>query len=503
MKLRESICAVLIGAGMLCFSSAEVIGESDNISEPKKYEANWNSLNSRPTPKWFLDAKFGIFIHWGVYAVPGWSPRGEYSEWYWNRMHDRNPRNPWWRYHVENFGGDFDYFDFAPMFKAKHYDPAFWADLFVKSGAKYVVPTSKHHDGYAIWPSAEANKAWGRAWNSMDVGPERDLLGELANECRKRDLKFGFYYSLYEWYNPIWLKDRKEYVQHHLFPQFKDVVTRYSPDLIFSDGEWDMHSRDWKSEELLAWLYNESPCKEEVIVNDRWGNECRHKNGGYYTTEYAAGMQNDDHAWEESRGMGNSYGYSRRETAEEYKSSRYFIISLADTVSRGGNLLLDIGPDEDGLIPPIMQQKLLDIGDWLKVNGEAIYETRCAARTTEWTEGIRPEQKRGQYMIKDSILDQIGQKPVGENARKKCFFTRKGDTNFAITAGWPGDTLTIKLIKTSPETEVTLLGREGKLDYTVDGERLTIKMPPLNVDQVPCQYAYSFKITHSEILPEK
>ena len=501
MKIKEYVVAALTVASVLGLSFTQTAA-ADAADAGKKYEANWESLNSRPTPQWFSDAKFGIFIHWGIYAVPGWAPKGQYSEWYWNWISNKSDDNPSWVYHRDNFGKDFSYKDFAPMFKAQLYDPAFWADLFVKSGAKYVVPTSKHHDGFAIWPSAEASRTWGHPWNSMEVGPHRDLLGDLGKACRDRGLRFGFYYSLYEWYNPLWQKDHKRYVDEHMIPQFKDVVTRYSPDIIFSDGEWDMPSKDWKSEELLAWVYNESPCKEEVIVNDRWGRECRHHNGGYYTTEYAAGMDNDAHPWEESRGMANSYGYSRREAAEEYKTSRYFIISLADTVSRGGNLLLDIGPDEYGLIPTIMQQRLLDIGDWLRVNGEAIYGTRCAKRTTEWTDGERPDQKRGQFMVTDSIMDQIGQTPKGDSARKKCFFTRKGHTNYAITTGWPGKTLTIKNIKVDPETEVTMLGVEGKLDYKVDGKTLTITVPQLSVDEVPCLYAYSFRITHSEILPE-
>ena len=168
-------------------------------------------------------------------------------------------------------------------------------------------------------------------------------------------------------------------------PQFRDVVTRYQPSIIFSDGEWDMASKDWKSESLLAWLFNESPCKDEVVVNDRWGNDCRHKHGGYWTTEYAAGLQDGSHPWEESRGMAYSYGLNRAERVDDYKTGREFVLTLIDLVSRGGNLLLDIGPAADGTIPPLMEQRLLEIGDWLKVNGEAIYGTRFAGRSENLT----------------------------------------------------------------------------------------------------------------------
>ncbi|HEX8203018.1 MAG TPA: alpha-L-fucosidase, partial [Isosphaeraceae bacterium] len=325
------------------------------------YEANWDALDRRPTPEWYLDAKFGVFIHWGVYSVPAWGPVGQYAEWYWNRIENRTPENPWWQFHRKNYGEGFAYQDFAPRFTAELFDARRWADLFARAGVRYVVPTSKHHEGFALWPSAEASRTWGRPWNAAEIGPRRDLLGELAEATRARGLKFGFYYSLYEWYNPLWKADRARYVAEHMTPQFKDVVTRYKPAIIFSDGEWDLPSTDWKSEELLAWLFNESPCKDEVVVNDRWGKDCRHKHGGYWTTEYAAGLQDGSHPWEESRGMAFSYGLNRAERVDDYKTGREFILVLVDLVSRGGNLLLDIGPAADGTIPPLMEQRLLEI----------------------------------------------------------------------------------------------------------------------------------------------
>ena len=175
------------------------------LAGAQPYQPNWESLDARPTPEWFLDAKFGIFIHWGVYSVPSWGKVGEYAEWYWNKMHDQKPDNPWWQYHKANYGENFDYKDFAPQFRAELFNADQWADIFARSGAKYIVPTSKHHEGFCLWPSAEASKTWGRPWNAAEIGPKRDLMREMSEAVRKRGMKFGFYYSLYEWYNPLWL----------------------------------------------------------------------------------------------------------------------------------------------------------------------------------------------------------------------------------------------------------------------------------------------------------
>lgn len=481
-----------------------VAGWITTASAQAKYEPKWESLDKRTSPEWFLDAKFGIFIHWGVYAVPAWGAPQQYSEWYWYRLNEKKKgTNIWREFHNKIYGENFEYKDFAPQFRAELWNPEHWADVFARSGAKYVVPTSKHHDGFAIWPSAEASRAWGRPWNSMEIGPKRDLLGELGDAVRKRGLKYGFYYSLYEWYNPIWLSDRKKYVTEHLFPQFKDVVTRYQPAIIFSDGEWDMQSSDWRSEELLAWLFNESPCKNEVVVNDRWGKDCRHKHGGYFTTEYAAGMKDASHAWEESRGMAYSYGYNRAETLDQYKTAREFIMVLCDLVSRGGNLLLDIGPDADGTIPVIMEERLTEIGDWLKVNGEAIYSTRYAGRGCQWSLGTPPEQKYGEYMIKYNVMDQIGQTAQNGVAKKQMFFTRKPDALYAITTGWPGKKLVIRDIKVPKKAIITMLGVPGKLEYKIKGTTLTVETPELNPENTPCRHAYAFKISGGELLPEK
>jgi len=373
---------LLITVGALAASPAAVCQGSARPREDKKYEASWASLDKRPIPRWYTDAKFGIFIHWGVYSVPSWGPKGKYAEWYWHDMQDK--KGPTWKFHERVYGRSFPYQDFAPMFRAELFDPNQWADVFARSGARYVVLTSKHHEGFCLWPNRQANKAWGRPWNSVDTGPKRDLLGDLTGAVRARGLKMGFYYSLYEWYNPLYLHDFKKFRDEHFFPQLKDLVTRYKPAVIFGDGEWEHTAAEWRTPELLAWLYNDGGCGADLVVNDRWGSDTRGKHGGYYTTEYGGFTDfkaGPGHAWEENRGMGASYGYNRNEALEDYRSTDALVRLLVETVSQGGNLLLDIGPTADGRIPVIMQERLAGIGNWLKVNGDAIYGTTFAPFT--------------------------------------------------------------------------------------------------------------------------
>jgi alpha-L-fucosidase len=468
------------------------------------YQANWASLDKRPTPAWFSRAKFGIFIHWGVYSVPAFAAVGVrnenlYAEWYWNSLtQGKNAKTatargaPTWAFHQRVYGADFQYADFAPLFKAEMFDPDQWADIFVRSGARYVVPTSKHHDGYAIWPSAEASRTWGRPWNSAEIGPKRDLLGDLSAAVRKRGLKMGFYYSLYEWYNPLWLSDRKRYVDEHMIPQFKDVVTRYRPDIIFSDGEWDMESAAWRMPEALAWLFNESAVKDTVVINDRWGKETRHLHGGYYTTEYTAGMSSGAHPWEESRGMAYSYGYNRMERLGDYQTERDFILMLVDLVSRGGNLLLDIGPTGDGRIPVIMEERLTQIGDWLRINGEAIYDSVPWRVSRQWGSGAVPKFEEKQYRAEYN-LKKLVDNPDAGNARIDAFFTAKGDAVYAILPRWPAEIVIQGLASTG--VRATLLETGQALQARASGKDLAIRLPALSPDTIASRHAYVVKLT--------
>lgn len=441
------------------------------------YAPSWESLDKRPVPAWFEDSKFGIFIHWGVYSVPSWGPTGDsvgvydkYAEWYWNKLTNtaskvnRNFR----QFHLGTYGPNFRYQDFAPMFKAELFDPDQWAELFRESGAKYIVLTSKHHEGFTLWPSAQS---WN--WNSVDVGPHRDLCGDLTAAVKKAGLRMGFYYSLYEWYNPVYQKTPEIYVDEHMIPQMKDLVTRYTPDILWTDGEWDKPSKDWKSEQFLAWLYNESPVKQDIVVNDRWGSETRSKHGGIYTTEYGLvgdkeGIDNTVyHPWEECRGIGTSFGYNRTEGLSDYSTTEKLIKLLVSTVSAGGNLLLDIGPAADGTIPVIMQQRLSDIGKWLKVNGEAIYGTRAFIRS-----------------MKDAVIN--------PEVNKSIFFTKKEKDVYMICTEWPSGPVVLSTAGLSGQVTATMLGTEKPLKVNTSGNKLTITPPPLTPDDY--QPAYVFRI---------
>jgi alpha-L-fucosidase len=456
------VCCILIG-----------ILHSERLYSQQKYEADWASIDSRPIPQWFNEAKFGIFIHWGLYSVPAWGPVPSdgvgiydcYAEWYWAQLLNKQSKvNPLFTtFHNKTYGENFKYQDFVKDFKCEMFNPEEWAKLFRESGARYVVLTSKHHDGFALWPSAQS---WN--WNSMDVGPHRDLLGDLGKAVRKEGLRMGFYYSLYEWFNPLYKENFEKYVDDHMMPQLKDLVNRYNPDIIWTDGEWDHPSKDWKSTEFLAWLFNNSPVKSTVVVGDRWGKETRSKHGDFYTTEYDL-VNNDNvkdkkitHTWVETRGIGNSFGYNRNEKLEDYSTSEQLIHLLIEKVAGGGNLMLNIGPTADGRIPVIMQQRLMDMGKWLKINGEAIYGT------LPWKVAKQPEIQ--------------------------AYFTTKGKDLYVICTQYPGKTIAVRDVGKKPET-VTLLGSSIQVKFSYDGKNVHIVPPPVSPADNPCEYAWVFKLS--------
>lgn len=484
---------------------AMVIAAGFGAVTAQSSSAGWDRIDNREIPEWFADAKFGIFIHWGVYSVPAWTPSGTYSEWYqyWlqteslfgnGRFTGREVAD----FHRQTFGEGASYFDLAPAFKAELYDPREWADLFRRAGVRYAVMTSKHHDGFAMWPSREASTNWGFPWNAAEIGPRRDLVGEYMEAMRAAGIKTGLYYSLYEWFHPWYKSDFPRFVEQHFLPQFKDLIQRYRPEIVWADGEWEHPSADWRSLEALNWLLDESAAPPGVLINDRWGKETRHRHGSFFTTEYETEGVAQSRPWEECRGMALSFGFNRDEDADDYVSPKVLLLMLVDIVSRGGNLLLDIGPSADGKIPVIMQERLLQMGKWLERNGEAIYGTRPWVRPVQWGgEGephqfVRTETLRyipGNYILKQTVDAEPG------HSFKEVFFTAKGDSVFAILPEWPGETVRIRDFDGTGELKVRLLGFEEDLYWRRDGADVLIRMPAFSPEIASPEDIYVLELT--------
>jgi alpha-L-fucosidase len=253
------------------------------------------------------------------------------------------------------------------------------------------------------------------------------------------------------------------YVDDHVIPQLEELVTEYQPAVIFADaGEWDEDEDFWKTKKFLAWLYNDAPNKDEVVVNDRWARGMPGNHGDYYSSEYqdVEGI-GAGHPWEESRGMGRSYGFNRAENINHYRTSKELVHELIDVVSRGGNLLLNVGPTADGRIPVIMQQRLRDIGSWLASNGEAIFGTQ------PWGTGSGPAVR----------------------------YTRDGTTLYAHVLEWPEGDVRIDGLDPGEDLTVTLLGYERSVEWHVDGQSVVFSPPLMSPREMPSPYAYVFKIS--------
>lgn len=350
-------------------------GEPTIIDVTGKFvQPTWESLNKRGYPQWFQDAKLGIFIHWGLYSVPAYASKEGYGEWFYRGLMQKVPeRMRIMSYYADTTKPVFDqYKELTKYWHAELWNPDEWTQLFKDAGAKYVVLVTKHHDGYCLWDSEFQPE-----WNSVVSGPKRNIVEELNESVRKAGLRMGFYYSLPEWSNPlhIWMEDPddsiSDYVNDYMVPQFKELVERYKPDLIFSDGDWNNTADQLRSPYLISWYYN--TVGPDAIVNNRWGNGTKH---GFLTPEYSAGITNTEVPWAECRGFGRSFGLNRNEDLDNYMTDKELIQHFVELVAHGGGMTLNVGPYADGTIPLIQQERLRALGNWLKINGEAIYGTR-------------------------------------------------------------------------------------------------------------------------------
>jgi alpha-L-fucosidase len=429
-------------------------------------------------PAWFNEAKIGIFVVWGPYSVPGWAPKGQYAEWYGQRVASNN--EAFRAYHDRVWGADVDYDTFARKFTADAFDPNAWADLFARAGARYVVTVSNYHDGFAMYPTSYGISKYSDRWNAMDMGPRRDVLGELNAAGRRRGLRMGIYYSLYEWWHPLTLAGEVDrFVAEHLHPKFKEVVTRYRPPVIFLDGEWSHPYQTWRSEELAAWLYNESPVKDEVVVNDRWG-QVRSRYGDYFSSEYGGGNYPPTHPWQEDRGIGHSYGYNRNEDIEDYNTRGELLRLLCRVAANGGNLLLDVGPTGDGRIPPIMQERLLQMGQWLAQYGEAIYGSQASPfwpRRFAWGECTVRDNRLYLHLF-DATRKAVTLSGMASGIRQAVLLPDR--TPLALERTENGWRILLPEHKPDPDVSVIALDLEGPLQVDtrpIQDEKGEIRIP--------------------------
>ncbi|TDD94952.1 alpha-L-fucosidase [Jiangella asiatica] len=347
-------------------------------------------MHHRPVPDWYLDAKFGIFVHWGPYSVPAWAvPTGElgavdpglfmrsspYAEWYANTV--RIDGSPAAEHHRAVYG-DLPYPRFLDAWRAERFEAADWARLFRAAGARYAVLTTKHHDGACLWDAPGTPE-----YNTARRGPRRDLVAEVAGAVRAEGLLFGAYYSGgLDWHvrdlPPLTHPDQlgavgrprdagyARYAQAHV----ENLIARYRPDVLWNDIDWPDAGKD-ELPALFDRYYREVP---EGVVNDRWGVE----HCDFRTSEYQSGRANEttDRPWEHCRGIGLSFGYNAQEEARHGLTGVTAVRLLLDVVGRGGNLLLNVGPRADGTIPDLQRTTLEQLGRWLTANGEAVFGTR-------------------------------------------------------------------------------------------------------------------------------
>jgi alpha-L-fucosidase len=342
----------------------------------------------RPTPAWFKESGLGIFIHWGAYSVPAWAePIGElgtiekrywfahnpYAEWYYNTV--RIDGSPAQLHHQEVYGGA-PYDDFLDQWTAESFDPADMTDLFHRAGARFVIPTTKHHDGIALWDAPGTSDR-----NAVHRGPERDLIGELAAATRAAGMRFGVYYSGgIDWHAaptpPIvdegagFFRPDDEAYAAYAYRHVMDLIARYTPDVLWGDIGYPaagIPEGPISFANALDSFYAKVP---DGVVNDRWGLT----HWDFRTSEYQQGLEvQGGGMWQSCRGIGYSFGYNQLEDATHYLDAAGAIKELVDVVSRGGNLLLNVGPDAAGRIPALQRSCLAGMAAWMAVNADAVH----------------------------------------------------------------------------------------------------------------------------------
>lgn len=469
----------------------------DQTAAAGPFQANWSSLERYEVPAWYRDAKFGIFIHWGVYSVPAFD-----NEWY--------PRNMYiagsaaFKHHVATYGPQvkFGYKDFIPRFRAEHFDAAHWAEVFRKAGAKYVVPVGEHHDGFPMYDCSFTE------WSAAKMGPKRDIVGELAKAVRREGLHFGVsshraehwwfydggmkfdsdvrdprYAGLYGPAKPEKSQPDEAYLKDWL-ARSTELVDKYQPELVWFDWWIEQPVFQPYLQKFTAFYYNRgAEWKRGVAIN--YKNKSFPEHAAVLDIERGQLDKMRPLFWQTDTSISvKSWGYIE---GDHLRTAGSLIDELVDIVSKNGTLLLNIGPRPDGTIPEGEEKVLLEIGRWLVVNGEAIYGTR------PWkVSGEGPTK-----VVGGSFKDTAGRPFTAADIR----FTTKGDALYAVALGWPenGRLLIKSFAKNSALAKqeiraVELLGSRTRLKWSRGPEGLSIELPR----EKPCDYAFALKISPVE-----
>jgi len=453
------------------------------------FQPAWDSLKAHQDPEWFRDAKFGIYTHWGPVTVGAEDgPSG--GQWYGHSMYDTN--SPTFRYHLQKFGDQHvvGYKDIIPRFTAEKFNAEEWADLFAKAGAKFAGPVAVHHDNFAMWDSQITR------WNSLNMGPHRDITGELEKAIRGHGLKFiTTFHHGYAWryFEPAFQFDGanpqnadlytemhapkappSQHFQDTWLAMVDEVLNKYQPDLIWFDFEFFAVITPEYEQKLFAAAY------DWAAQNNRTIGVCQKSRDIHqYTSilDFERGREDrlTPYPWLTDSAAGEWF----HQKSAPYKSVDTLVGMLVDIVSKNGCLLLDVGPAADGTIPPKARERLLGMGDWLRVNGEAIYGTR------PWKiygEGPTKQAKAGGF-------SENADKPF---TAQDIRFTTQGDALYAIALAVPQGEVKINALGLAAGKidSLSLLGSNVKVNWKQEADALTIQP----VEPWPCQHAVAFKI---------
>ena len=489
------------------YNNKKESSETFKLERQMVFKPNWKSIKKHyKDPAWFNNQKFGVFIHWGVYSVPAFG-----SEWYPRNMYmDKNKLSAMLKveksgpteeflHHKETYGDqkDFGYKNFVPLFKAKKFNAAKWISLFKQAGARYVIPVADHHDGFAMYHSKTTR------WNSVDMGPKRDILGELFYEGRKQGMIMGAsshfafnwsYYNKEEYFDTMDPENADLYSSkgtnkyQPVSEEFKnkwwrrtvDLIDNYQPDILWFDFMLDTPDFEELRPKIAAYYYNKGiEWNKEVVLQDKnFHQEAFPEGTVIYDLERGKLPGIRKLPWQTDTSIGkNSWGYVED---WESKTANQLIDDLIDIVSKNGNLLLNIGPKSDGTIPQDQKKVLLEIGKWLDINGGAIYDTKYwrvfGEGPTKVAKGHHSEKKNKVFTSQD------------------IRFTQKGNKLYAILMEWPKEeeVIVTSIVKDQDNIKsLRMLGSNEKLTWSQEPKGLTVKMP----DEKPCEYAFVLEIT--------